>query len=58
MVNREARKKRFFSSEQKGEGGGNSNCRWGGILIVADQPTSVGKIGVAQTDLLPLASAT
>jgi hypothetical protein len=36
-VNREARKERIFSGEQKGEGGGNSNCRWEGILIVADQ---------------------
>ena len=37
-MNREARKERDFSSEQKGEGGGNSNCRWGGFLIVADHP--------------------
>jgi hypothetical protein len=37
-VNGETRKERIFSSEQKGEGGGNSNCRWEGILIVADHP--------------------
>ncbi len=36
-MNRKARKQRVLGSEQKGEGGGNSNCRWAGILIVADQ---------------------
>ena len=41
-MNREARKERVFSSEQKGEGGGNSNCRWEGILIVADHGHVLG----------------
>src|SRR5208282_1779420 len=37
IVNRQAR------------GGGNSNCRWAGILIVADHPTSPRRIKVVRT---------
>jgi hypothetical protein len=44
IVNRQAR------------GGGNSNCRWAGILIVADQlgeilPVVLAKLGVNPVDL-------